>query len=371
MPNINDYLSWRGDLSFAADPLNEVDALVFSVLAYLDMDGLVPESIDEAIRVHTLSNRYQAAGFDQTALITDPSIALRSARDTERIGQARVFAFRNTIDADRLLQFSAVSFLLPGGEVFVAFRGTDDNIVGWREDVALVYNTTEGQRMAARYLSYIGGLTSGRLYVGGHSKGGNFAEYAAAFCDSGVQERILCVFSNDGPGLSKELTESDPYRRIADRILLIQPEGSVVGALLSHGGKTRYIKSSEHGGIGQHHPYSWQVQGGRFVYADARSSSGALIDETVSKWVDSLSPYAVEQIEKAVFEPLGASGAETLTQLSDKENRLRSMNVILSAARGLDTETARSVTESLKSLSVRYRDVLWDETKKLFRKTDG
>ena len=42
MPNLMDYLEWRGDLTFSEAPLNEVDNLAFCLLSYVDLDGVVP-----------------------------------------------------------------------------------------------------------------------------------------------------------------------------------------------------------------------------------------------------------------------------------------------------------------------------------------
>ena len=366
MPNINDYVRWRGDLPFSLCPLNEVDSLIFSVLAYLEMNEIVPAEIGDAVSVAALYERYKKAGYDQSRMFTDASVILAYMKDAPRFETLRVFGYENIVQTERQYQFAAVSLILPDESVFVTFRGTDDSIVGWREDVALTYTATPGQKKAAEYLSRIGAITKGKLYVGGHSKGGNFAVYASAFCDKAVKERIEQVYSFDGPGFTADVINSEEYKSIIDRVRMILPEGSLIGALLTNKAEKHYIKSSKKAGLPQHDPYTWQVMGAEFLAAKARSGSGELLDKAISGWVDGLLPEQVEIIEGVVFDTLDRSGASSLHDLSD--NRLKSLNSIIRATKNIDPESAKVVTSTLGTLIQHYYGVLWNETRKRFER---
>lgn len=368
MANILDYIDWRGDLSFAENPVNEVDGLIFSTLSYLDMDDIAPASLLDAIPLSALKDRYDAAGKDQSALITDPSVLLERACASERFENVKVGGYQNIIDEEKQIQFSACTFLLDDGTAFLAFRGTDDTIVGWKEDFNFSLSApTPGQKLAAAYVDRISKETDLPLFVGGHSKGGNFAVFGAAFCDEKVREnRIKKVFSNDGPGFNPAIAGTDEYRAVLPKVEVIIPESSLVGMLLTNKGKKIIIKSTEKG-IGQHHAYSWQVMGARFVRADERGAAGAFMDKTVIEWVDNLTDEQKQSLSRAVFGSLEASGAKTLSDLS--ANRRESYNAILKAALSLDENVSKDLTTVLKELAALSRGALVDEAKKRFEKT--
>ena len=42
MADIIDYLIWRGDVPFSADPFGEVDNLILAELSYMKFEGIVP-----------------------------------------------------------------------------------------------------------------------------------------------------------------------------------------------------------------------------------------------------------------------------------------------------------------------------------------
>ena len=64
MPNIMDYLEWRGDLTFVEAPLCEVDNLIFCLLSYVDLDGIVPQSVKEGrITLREAAAEYNCSAF--------------------------------------------------------------------------------------------------------------------------------------------------------------------------------------------------------------------------------------------------------------------------------------------------------------------
>ncbi len=210
MANIFDYLEWRGDVSFKQDPFNEVDNLVLAQLAYTDFDGCIREKgfttfqevYEKYYQIHTKEEI-----LERTSFIAKAPLLMDTMVNSVRFGDIRFKKFINIINGNRNEQMSAVQMWLPDGTVYVAYRGTDDTFIGWKEDLCFSYmEETEGQRQSLKYLNDCFGKTKLKLRVGGHSKGGNFAIYASAFCDNKVQKQIIEIWSNDGPGFMSEVT---------------------------------------------------------------------------------------------------------------------------------------------------------------------
>lgn len=312
--NMLDYLRWRGDIPFSACALNEVDNLIFSALAYLDLGGLAPDGPD-ALPLSSLRNAYFAAHRDRHEASADRLALLDAAADSVRFRDVGVCRYVNEVDADKQIQFSAVTFRCRGADAYIAFRGTDQTIVGWREDFNMSFlSETPGQNAAVAYVERIAGLFPGRLTVGGHSKGGNFAVYAAAFCEPAVGARIDRVYSNDGPGFRQEIANDPRYLAILPKTEKIIPESSLVGILLTGKEARRIVKSSAKGMM-QHNPFTWCVLGAAFEEATERTRASLFMDDTLSKWVASLSDEDLRTMFDVIFDSLEASGVTTLKDL--------------------------------------------------------
>ncbi len=363
MYTILDYLSWRGDLSLAIRPFNEVDNLILSELAYADFRGIVPPPASgESISLRDAVSAYFADGREQSYLICDPRRLLEAAWESVRFSELRLSGYVDEIDREKQTQFAAMCFHLGDGSSYVAYRGTDDSLVGWREDFNLSFlDETYGQQRAVRYLEQVSAESTGPLRVGGHSKGGNLAVYAAAFCSPQVKERIQEVYSNDGPGFRKAVTDSEEYRQSMSKLRIIVPESSLVGILLFNKGERKIIKSAS-AGIQQHDPYSWEVLGEHFVEAEKLSPASALADEALDRWTDALDDEQRANLVSAIFDALEATGAETLTQLSSQ--RWATCNAVLKAIRDLEPQRQKEVRESVKKLRVAGKEALWMEARR-------
>ena len=287
MGTILDYLAWRGDLDFAVSPFNEVDNLILAELAYTKMETIVPGIDDaETVPIRDICSAYERMQYRVEGNANDAYPLLRSAAATLRFADIRAGAYVNKIDAEKNIQFAAVCFYLPDGSSYVAYRGTDNTLVGWREDFTIAYlSETPGQYEAVRYLERIAARTQGPLRVGGHSKGGNLAIYASAFCSKAAGERILTVYSNDGPGFNRSVVDSPEYGDVLDKVCLIIPESSLIGILLSNKDEKKIVKSTANG-MQQHYPYTWEVLGKNFVEAEGQSQASLFLDETLDRWVE-------------------------------------------------------------------------------------
>ena len=228
MPNMLDYLAWRGDLSLAAAPWCDVDSLLMACLCYVHLPEaagdtrLAPAQIDPPLFRNKLVNRF----FEKCRALYD--VMAQSVR----FGDIRLHHYVDVFDKAREIQFAAVAADLPDGTCFIAYRGTDATLVGWREDFNMSYESpVPAQQEAVQYLEMIAAATDRPLRLAGHSKGGNLSVYAAAHVDAAVQARIERVWSFDGPGLDDASVQSEGYARMLPRITSMITQGNSIVAM--------------------------------------------------------------------------------------------------------------------------------------------
>ena len=330
MANIHEYLIWRGDVPFTVSPFNEVDALVLSELVYTDFHGVLSGegeriTVEEARRLfwqkHTREEIMAQDSYTKTAPFLMDEMAGKS-----RFGGTVMADYYDVIDTNVDIQLAALSFYLPDGTAFVAFRGTDDTVVGWKEDFNLSYMPeTEGQRRAAEYLNRHFSGQNMPIRVGGHSKGGNLAMYAAVCAEKAVRDRVIAVYNNDGPGFLKEFTETEAYREMLPRIICTVPEKAVIGTLLSSKAFQHVVKSTA-SGIYQHDGFSWNVLGNHFVEVDRRSDSSMALESTLHQWLAEQSEEKRRTFVNTLFGLLESTGRTTFGEIkSDLPGSLASM----------------------------------------------
>ena len=352
MANILDYLIWRGDLTLAERPFNEVDNLILSELCYLDFGGIVPEPLTDAVSLREAAERYFSLHptTDMGVLVpnTIPAL-LREAAASRRFGEMRLCGYRSALDTKTEIQFAALCVCCGDGCVYLAFRGTDDTIVGWKEDFNMAFMpTVPAQQQAAQYLSRAAAAFPAQvLRVGGHSKGGNLAVYASVCCTEREQNQISAVYNNDGPGLHQRWLDSDGHRRAASKIHTIVPESSVVGMLLEHEERYTVVRSTQTG-LFQHDGFSWQVRCDCFEQLPSLDENGRFISRTLHTFLYALSDEQREQFVSVLYDVLTCTDAATLTEL--KQGGLKTASAMLRTLRALDKPTRSVILQTLKLL---------------------
>lgn len=352
MANIMDYLDWRGDLRLTERGFNEVDNLLLAELCYLDFGDIVPPDFDETIALPEAMARYDTLHANETMGILVPeAIPLLGRRMAAcaRFAALRLCGYVSRIDEQTQTQFSALTVLLPDETAYVAFRGTDDTLVGWKEDFNLAFlPEVPAQRMAMNYLcAAASALPQCPLRVGGHSKGGNLAVFSAVFCPASVQNQLMRVYNNDGPGFRTSLLPLPEHQRVANKLVTIIPESSIVGMLLEHEECYTVVRSTQIG-LMQHDGFSWQVRGEHFEQLPGQSQSGRLIDETLRTFIVSLSEQQRAAFTDALFDILTCTDADTLTDL--KEGGLKTVAAMLKTYRELDKPTRQAIGSTLRLL---------------------
>lgn len=362
MANIFDYIDWRGDISFRESPFNDVDALILAQLSYVPFDGVLRGGFGSPMRLHDAAELFDPERVsDRLKIITfkDDCELVKRLRASARFADILLDGYISEKAADKSEQFAALTCILPDGRKFISYRGTDDTIAGWKEDMNFSFMIeTPSQLRAVKYLNdNFVGETEG-LMLGGHSKGGNLAVYAAVYCEDEFRELIQKVYDFDGPGFRSEIADSQDYRRMIPNILSFIPETSFIGQLLTANVEHGIVKSSA-SGIMQHIVYSWEVSRTALVLTNELSRAGNLINKTMSAWIESLDDESRRMTVKAVFDVLEAPEAETFGELN--RGRLRSYAAAIGALRRLAPEQQRVLMHVFKRLAASGRDALLSE----------
>ena len=319
MANLIDYLAWRGEFPFSVTPWNEIDGLLTAVLSYLNFHGLQDHrgwTLREAKRIDLLMESPDNSFGPRKKMFEEMA-------DSNRFGDCRMHHAIALTDADVSMQFSALCIDMPDDTMTVAFRGTDNTLVGWREDFNMAYQTrVPGQEAAAYYLKKAAAVTKKRLRLTGHSKGGNLAVYAAAHVPASVQKRIEGVWSYDGPGMNMEVARSEGYQRIQDRIHSYIPQSSIIGLLMEYYKPYTVVRSNAKG-LEQHDPMTWQVYGGHFETMESIDRTAGVVSETLHEWLTNSTPE-----QRGVF-------VDTLFRLADNTKATRMSDILNEKFRSL------------------------------------
>ena len=351
MGTVIDYIKKYGHYSFRELPMTEVDSLALCQLSYLKFEGMVPQLGENkpAVSLASLKKHPDYEKLFADVRFEESNRALiESMLSRRRYRNLKMNFYINLVAKQRETQFSAITFVLDDGTVYVAFRGTDETIVGWKEDfnMAFMY-PVPSQEYSVSYLNRVATSFHGPLYVGGHSKGGNLAVYSSMNCTPVIQERICRIYSLDGPGFRPEVLDQINYRMIADRVVKILPHSSLVGMLFESDMRYQVVESKTFG-LMQHDPYTWQVEGDHLKHVESIYESRKRMDNTLNTWVLSLDQKQLKIFVDTLYDLISASEAEDLIELTAEWKR--SMNGIIAALKEVDDKTREVLKTVIKSL---------------------
>ena len=321
MGNIFDYLTWRGDLTFTQDPPNAVDALIFSTLTYVGYGETAERPPESAASLRRCAEEFFALENPESRVRSKKDMELlRCAAATARFGQCGLCLYRSVLLPEQETQFAAMTFLLDDGSMFLAYRGTDNSLVGWKEDFNMTFQQTiPAQRLAQEYIREAALAHTAPMRVAGHSKGGNLAVFAAARCSPMVRKRILTVYNNDGPGFTKYMIGDPGYNAIVPRIQTYIPQSSVIGMLLEHEEPFIVIRSKSVG-IMQHDPYSWEVEGPHFLPVQEVTESSQFLDATIKNWFAGMTNRERNQLVEVLYGLLTTGEVENAADIFQPKN---------------------------------------------------
>ncbi len=337
MGTLIDYIKWRGDLEFWQDGFNVIDNMVLSCISYVPLDDIFQEDSAKVIDIKDVNDIYFSSIHDEKkyregSILRDAPITLKNIANTKRYGHVKIRNYVSKLEQNKTLQFAAMEFLLPDGTSYVAYRGTDDSIVGWKEDFMLALEEVEAERQAVSFLNNITSDNDRLLRVGGHSKGGHLAMYATAMCNESVRERILNVYSNDGPGFMKSVATSKAMKDICPKLISIIPEESIVGLLMEPIGTPIVVKSTALS-VGQHNLATWCLEGKELITVDDVSNTAKFVDKNLKKNVYKLSDEELNDFVEKLFSIFESTGAITLSDI--KKSGLKGLQTMTKTANNL------------------------------------
>lgn len=351
MNTIITYLSKYGDKDLSEEPFNEIDSLILCQLSYLHYDAFVGSVKDEASPV-AVRDIFESEDYEELFLDywfkKDNHKLFEGFVRSKRFGETTLNFFENIISTESEAQFSAITFILPDKSVYVAFRGTDATLIGWKEDLKLAYSKPlRSQELAAGYLIDVSGTFSGPFRVGGHSKGGNLAVYATMNVPYSIRDRVMDVYDHDGPGFRPEILDQGHFEELKDRVHKYIPKSSIVGIILEEHLPYEIVESYSVGAL-QHNTYTWKCKDSRLVRAKGSNGIRDLSEKTLNEWILSLSKSEVDAFIDTLFDILTAGDAKSIFDIVKNPGETLSFGV--SAFKDLSEETKHALFIIFKRL---------------------
>jgi len=352
--NIVDYAESQME-NFKAKKFNLVDSLVLSQFVYIHFNDVVPGLSDnqEPVRIGELLKAEHIPHMLHN--VRDPKSnhrLLLALGMSPRFRDIRMCCYSDSLNITEQKQFAAVTYLLDDETAYVAYRGTDSSIVGWKEDFNMAFiSPVPAQQEGVSYLNAVAERFAHTLMVGGHSKGGNIAVYSSMGCHPTIQDRIVSIYSHDGPGFRDEIFTSEKYARIKAKIHKTLPQSSLVGMLLQYQEDYIVVESKQFW-LMQHDPFSWVVNQGDFQYIQDITGGAEHINTAINQWLTSLDDEKRELFVTTLYSVIESIGVVNFSDFT--EDWYKKAVMAMGTARGIDAETKRFVFETIKSLLELY-----------------
>ena len=348
MPNTQDHAIQVGFDTLAVRPFDEIDALILTQLVYIPMEGLADRGQRVTVaQLGAFLRKEESMGSVDHFQKKRISLALIAA-GVPRYQDWIIYHYESVIDSEREMQFAACCFEMPGsGQTFIAFRGTDWSLAGWKEDFNMSFMTVPSQTEAVEYVERVVRGTGDSFMLGGHSKGGNLSVYAGLRVNLSTQERIRRVYCFDGPGVDKETLDSLEYELLRERIESYLPQSSIVGMLLYYHPVYTVVHSDSRG-ILQHDALSWQVEDGKFITLNEVDFTGRLTDDALHTWLKEVDKDSRRELVDTLYEVLESTQMDSMDEMM--ANWKDSLRRIWGAVSKLEPELRKKIMHLLSLL---------------------
>lgn len=341
MANINDYLDWRGDIPISKEfPFNEVDNMILSRFSYLIFDKIIMEEKETIESIYKKMKDFKNEEFNYNG---DKELITKLGQST-RFKNMVVTDYVKNNDSEIEKQFSAITVHNSKKEMYISFFGTDKSIVGWKEDFNISFmENIPSQTEGVEYTKMIAEkYPRERIRIGGHSKGGNIAIYAAITVPEKIQKRIIDVVNYDGPGFNMKKVNENKGKDILNKIFTFIPQESIFGRIMEHAEKCEVILSIEKG-VYQHDIYSWQVLRDKMVRAESLTDESNRINNKITNWLENTTPDQRKIFVDSVFEIFYSTEANNFEEI----NWIKNVPTIISAYKGLAPEDRKTLIEMI------------------------
>ena len=349
MANYFDYLAWRGDLTFEQDPFNEIDSAILAEVSYFPFEHFEKRMHLSGCLGEVLPAFLKAPDLEELVLAKAHIRLMKALAESERFRNLSILEFKDIFDEGHVVQFAVVALQLAPDLYYISFRGTNHTLVGWQEDFNMgVEFPVLSQKLSVIYLNGLAEKTQGNFILGGHSKGGNLAIYAGAFCDQKLQERIVKIFNFDGPGFESWIMTQPAYLRIAEKIRTIVPQSSIIGMLLEQAEGYQVVRSSKSGGMAQHITASWEVERNHFIKLESVTDKSLFLDAAITGWITGMDYQQRKQFVDVLFGILKDADVQSLGEISPKH--IRQMLSFVKSYASLEPETRKQMSKAIMAL---------------------
>lgn len=328
MDDIFTYLKWRADLSFSKCKINELDFALFSqiiMIPYLSYIDMPMSKTDDKITISELANlvlKHKEKFIKKMGLIIPAQIVelLIIMGKSNRYKNLVIKNYEHNISVNTETQFTAFCIDLDLNTRVIVYSGTDDTIIGWKEDFNMIVTSqTEAQKIATKYLKKYG--EDKKVYITGHSKGGNLAIYSTIHIREDIYDRIIKVYSFDGPGISEDIKNLENINERCKKIINFTPQTSVIGRLFNHY-EEQVVVFSNNLGLYQHDLLSWEVELDHFKRIKNRDSDSIYIEQKINNILGEMTKVQREEFVEIGYGLFMRTKSETLTELSNNKANL-------------------------------------------------
>ncbi|MDE5985569.1 MAG: DUF2974 domain-containing protein [Eubacterium sp.] len=347
MNSIVEYIENYKDRTFSEYPFNEIDALVFSQLSYVDYSAIVCK-FDSEVEITLKDAAYQYFNLyseeeinKKISIVHKAGLLLKQCSDTERYKNIRLLKYTNNIDDKIDKQFSALTFYINDDLAVIAFKGTDISITGIKESAMLSYMfPVPAQIHALYYLQECGMIADRNLIICGHSKGGNLATFAGVSCSNSLKKKIIGIYEFDAPGFPIEMISRYDYVQMRDKIYSYIPQSSIIGCMLYHDSSRKIVKSTNEN-IKQHQVSSWVVEDNHFEFTEETDEKSKFVDKYLKQLTAQVGQENIADVFEAIFDFIEESGIKSYEDI-----------------KVFDAVRLKKAINSLKNITQQEKDVI-------------
>lgn len=350
MSNINDYLLWRGDIELdSKNKFNEVDSMIMARFSYLRFDKI---KMNKEETIETVSAKMKDLKNEEFLYNGDKDL-ITNLGQSIRFKDMRVTDYIKTNEKELEKQFGAVTVHLSDKEIYISFIGTDSTVYGWKEDFNMAFMDSVPCQIAGKeYVEKISAkYPNKKIRIGGHSKGGNVAIYAALTVSKEIQDRIIKVYNYDGPGFNESIINKYKSSSILKKIETYLPQDSMIGRIMTHEEKCTISYSIEKG-IYQHDIYSWQVLGKDIVKSESLTESSELFNKSLTEWLKNTTNEQRKIFFDGIFEVIYSTDANRFSDI--QKNLSENMSKIYKTYREIPEQDRKTITDMVKLFAKDY-----------------
>lgn len=256
--NIYKFLTIYKNKSYDEVPLTEADIVIGTIVSYADfLNVSKTKKYDlennlisfEKFNIKKYLDKLAKNYFNNE----EAKRLLEVLFTSKRYHLTKIGYFSSELSEDNSTQFFALTAITKN-YACIFFRGTDNSLIGWKEDLDMMFkDKIPSQKLAKKYLYRIAELTNKPIIIAGHSKGGNLAFYSYLSASKKIKDRVFRVYNFDGPGINNDnlVIENNDTK-----LIKIVPSNDIVGMMMEKGDNYQIIKSYKKN-IAAHDLFTW------------------------------------------------------------------------------------------------------------------